>query len=117
MTVHVIALPDMLHGDELRAILWDDEAGTVSGTHSGLPDIRRTLDAPKPVTVGVADRTWSLRDPAHDPAELLVLLYIAHWEILTPPHREGLPAIFDGVELAAGEPDEELFDEHGRRLV
>ena len=117
MAVHVITLPDMLRGDEPRTVIWDDEAGTVSGTHSRLPDIRQALHAPKPVTVGVAGRTWSLSDPAHDPAEFLVLLNMAHWEILTPPHREGLPAIFDGVELPAGEPDEDLYDEHGRRLV
>lgn len=117
MTVHVITLPDMLRGDEPRTILWDDEAGTVSGTHSSLLDIRQALDAPKPVEVGVAGRVWSLRDPAHDPAEFLVLLNMAHWEILTAPYREGLPAIFDGVELPPGESDEELFDEHGRRMV
>ena len=117
MAVHAITLPDMLRGDEPRTVLWDDKAGTVSGTHSSLPDIRQALDAPKPVTVGVAGRVWSLCNPAHEPAEFLVLLYIAHWEILTPPHREGLPAILDGVELPPGEPDEDLYDEHGRRLV
>ena len=107
----------MLRGDEPRTVIWDDEAGTVSGTHSDLADIRKALDAPKPVTVGVAGRSWRLLDPAHDPAESLMLLNIAHWEILTPPHREALPAIFDGVELPLGDADEELFDAWGRRLV
>ena len=110
-------MPDMLRDDELRTVLWDGEAGKVSGTHSGLPDIRRALDAPEPVEVGVAGRVWSLRDPAHEPAEILVLLNMAHWEILTAPHREGLSAIFDGVALPAGEPDEDLYDERGRRSV
>lgn len=117
MAVHTITLPDMLRGDEPRTVIWDDEAGTVSGTHSSLPDIRETLEAPKPVTVGVAGRTWRLRDPARDPAEFLVLLNMAHWEILTAPHREALPPVFDGVDLPAGEPDEELYDAQGRLLT
>ena len=117
MAAHTITLPDMLRGGEPRTVIWDDEAGTVSGTHSDLPDIREALDAPKPVTVGVAGRTWRLLDPARDPAEFLVLLNIANWRVLRPPHREALPVIFDGVELPAGEPDEELFDARGRRLV
>lgn len=117
MAVHTITLPDELRGAEPRTILWDDAAGTVSGTHSGLPNIRRALEAPGPVEAGTAGQVWRLRDPGRDPAEFLVLLYIAHWPALFPPLREGLPAIFDGVEMAPGEPDEELFDGRGRRLV
>ena len=102
-------------------ILWDAEAGTVSGTHVELADIRQVFAAPKPVEVGVAGTVWRLRDPAHDPAhdpaEFLVLLYIAHWPALYPPLRETLPAVFDGIELPPGEPDEDIFDERGRRLV
>ena len=45
-----------------------------------------------------------------------MLLYIAHWPALYPPLRETLSAIFDGVELPPGKPDEDLFDERGRRL-
>ncbi len=45
-----------------------------------------------------------------------VLLYNAQWPALYPPLRETLPAIFDGVELPPGEPDEDLYDERGRRL-
>ena len=117
MAVHTITLPDWRCGDEPRTILWDDEAGTVSGTYSGLAHIRRALDAPKPVGVGVAGCVWSPRDPAHDPAEFLVLIYIAHWPALYPPLRETLPAVFDGVSMAPGESDEDLYDEHGKRRV
>ena len=46
-----------------------------------------------------------------------MLLYIAHWPVLDPPLRETLPSIFDGVELLPGEPDEDLYDERGRRLA
>ena len=45
-----------------------------------------------------------------------MLLYIAHWPALYPPLRETLPAVFDGVSMAPGEPDEDLYDERGRRL-
>ncbi len=117
MAVHAIALPDVLRGGEPRTILWDDAAGTVSGTHTALAGIRDAFDAPKPVEAGVAGQVWRLRDPARDPAEFLVLLYIAHWPALFPPLRETLPAIFDGVEMPPGEPDEELFDGRGRRIV
>ena len=52
--------------------------------HARLPEIRRALDAPKPVTVGEAGHTWRLLDPARDPAEILVLLNIANWQVLNP---------------------------------
>ena len=116
MALHAITLPDMIRGDEPRTVIWDDAAGTVSGTHSGLADIRRAFEAPKPTEVGVAGRVWSLRDPAREPAEFLVLLGLLHWEILDPPLRATLPAIFGGVSLPPGEPDEELFDGRGRLL-
>ena len=121
MARHVITIP---YGPGLDPVLgpsgeivWDDEAGTVSGTHVELPAIRLAFDAPKPVTVGVAGYTWRLRDPAHEPAEFLVLLNRAHWPALHPPLRETLPAIFDGVQLPRGEPDEELFGGRGRRRI
>ena len=47
--------------------------------------------------------------------EFLVLLYIAHWPALYPPLRETLPAVFDGVPMAPGQPDEDLYDGRGRR--
>ena len=56
-----------------------------------------------------------LRDPAHDPAEFLVLLYISHWPVWNSPLRETVPAAFDGVEPPPGEPDEDLYDETGKR--
>ena len=116
MTVHAITLPDMLRGEEPRTILWDDEAGTVSGTHHDLPDIRRVFAAPKPVEVGVCGRVWRLRDPAHDPAEFLALLHISYWPVWNSPLRETLPAVFDGVQPPPGEPDEELYGADGKRL-
>ena len=117
MAVHTITLPDGMRSDDLRTIVWDDEAGTVSGTHYNLPYIRRIFAAPKPVEVGVCGRVWRLRDPAHDPAEFLVLLEVTYWPALVSPLRETLPAIFDGVELPEGEPDEDLYDRYGRRMV
>ena len=83
----------------------------------GTADTYWRLIREQPVEVGVAACVWSLRDPAHDPAELLVLLYIAHWPALYPPLRETLPAVFDGVSMAPGEPDEDLYDERGKQRV
>ncbi len=83
----------------------------------GTADTYWRLIRGQPVEVGVAACVWSLRDPAHDPAEFLVLLYIAHWPALYPPLRETLPAVFDGVSMAPGEPDEDLYDERGKRRV
>ncbi len=73
----------MLRGDESRMIVWDEEAGTVSGTHSVLARVRRALDTPKAVEAGVVGRVWSLGDPA----EFLVLLHIAYWR--APSVRRG----------------------------
>ena len=106
----------MLRGDEPRTILWDDEAGTVSGTHSRLPDIRRILAGSKPVEEGVCGCVWRLRDPAHDPAEFLILLHISHWPVWEAPLRETLPAVFDGVQPPPGEPDEDHYGAAGKRL-
>ena len=36
MAKHVITIPDLMAGRELRTIVWDDEAGTVEGTHSDI---------------------------------------------------------------------------------
>ena len=115
MAVHTITPPDMLRGDEPRAMLWDDEAGAVSGTHYDLPYIRQVFAAPKPVEVGVCGRVWRLRDPAHDPAKFLILLYISHWPVWSSPLRETLPAVFDGVQPPPGEPDEDLYGADGKR--
>ena len=116
MTVHTIVMPDDAHGEEPRRIVWDDEAGTVEGNHYRVPDIQRIIDAPKPVEVG-AGHVWRLRDPGHDPAEFLVLLFNDYWPILDEPLRSTLPPIFDGVVLPKGEPGEELYDENGDLMV
>ena len=102
-------LPDWLRGRELRSIVWDDLAGTVEGDHQGIGYIRLMLDEPKPVVAGDPGRIWSLSNPAHNPSEFLALLGIVHWQVLYEPLRSTLPAVFDGVELPAGEPGEILF--------
>ena len=116
MALHTIAMPDIMRGEELRTIVWDDEAGTVRGQHSEIPWLRQVIGAEKPVTVGHPGRTWDLRDPAHDPAELLVLLRQAYWPILDEPLRSTLPPVFDGVDIPPGDMGEQLYDEAGRVL-
>ena len=116
MATHRITIPDRLRGGEPRTIIWDDEAGTVAGTHYRVPEFRRVFDADKPVRIGNPGRTWDLHNPAHDPAEFLALLRQLYWPALDEPLRSTLPPVFDGVMPLPGEPGEELFGEDGRRL-
>ncbi|MYH89254.1 MAG: hypothetical protein F4128_00090 [Gammaproteobacteria bacterium] len=109
MAKHTIDIPDIMVGEELRRIVWDDEARAVSGNHSRVPDIQAAIVA-APVDRGDGGRIWRLRDPGRDPAEFLVLLWLAYWPVLTRASlRAKLPAVFDGVELPEGEPAEELY--------
>lgn len=110
-------LPDRMHGRALRSIVWDDEAGTVEGTHSEVADIQRVFGAQKPVTIGDAGGTWDLTDPAHDPAEFLTMLGDFYWPVLDDPLRSTLPAVFDGVEPLKADPGEILYNADGSVLV
>ena len=109
MAVHTIMLPESLRGAELRSIVWDDSAGTVEGDHRDVPYIRRKLAAEKPVTVGDSHWTWDLRDPAHDPVDFLVLLYVMNPFVLDEPLRSALPPVFRGIEIPAPEPRSTLY--------
>ena len=114
MVAHIITLPDWQCGDEPRTILWDDEVGT----YSDLPDIRR---APRRSETCRGRRRRLRLEPerstARSSGKFFVLLYIAHWPAPYPPLRETLPPVFDDVSMAPGEPDEDLYDERGKRLV
>ena len=97
MTVHAIDKPDHFAGDEPRRILWDDEAGEVSGDHSDVPRLRETLaraelDGHLPHMEG----RWPMRDPRRDPAEFVVALF---WP--GSPRMDELPPSLRGVEPAA----------------
>ena len=116
MAKHEIRIPDWRRGQELRTIVWDDEAGAVEGDHSQIEWIDRVLAAPKPVTVGDSGRVWALSDPGRDPAEFLVLIRDIHWPALAAPLRDTLPPVFDGVEMARGEPDENPFGRDAETL-
>ena len=113
MANHEISIPDRLRGRELRSIVWDDEAGTVGGDHFSVAWLRAVFEAPKPITVGDAGRTWDLADPAHDPAEFLVLLHLVFWPALDEPLRSGLPSVFDGLNMPLGDPGERLYGVDG----
>ena len=104
MAVHTIMLLDRLYGDEPRSVIRDDVAGTVEGTHSDVPGMRRTLARPTPVNYSSDERVLYLHNPAHDPAEFLWLIRTAFNGILYAPLRSILPPVFDGVELSPMEP-------------
>ena len=85
-------------------VIRDDVAGTVEGTHSDVPGMRRTLARPTPVNYSSDERVLYLHNPAHDPAEFLWLIGTAFNGILYGPLRSTLPPVFDGVELSPMEP-------------
>ena len=117
MAVHSIMIPDWLRGDELRSVVWDDEAGTITGTHNRVADIQRIFDAPKPVTIGDPGGTWDLTDPAHNPREFLTMLGDLFRPSLREPLRSTLPAVFDGLEPLEADPGEILYNADGSALV
>ena len=91
MAVHTIMLPDRLYGDEPRSVIRDDVAGTVEGTYSDVPVMRRTLARPTPVNGSSDERVLYLHNPAHDPAEFLWLIGTAFSGILYEPLRSTPP--------------------------
>ncbi len=101
MTVHTIMLPDMVHYDAPRSVIWDDEAGTVAGEHYDVPWMQGMLAATPPVVMGDVMGTVTLNDPSHDPADFLVLLGRAYWPVLEEPLRSTLPSVFDGVVMTS----------------
>ncbi len=99
MTVHTIMLPDMVHYDAPRSVIWDDEAGTVTGEHYDVPWMQEGLAFTPPIEMPDVMGTITLNDPGHDPADFLVLLWQAYWPVLDEPLRSTLPPVFDGVEM------------------
>ena len=79
MAVHTIMPPDQMWGREPRSVIWDDEAGTVSGGHSDVPWVQEVLAKPTPVNFSDEGRKLFLLDPAHDPADFWHLLLVAFW--------------------------------------
>jgi len=68
VAVHHITLPGPHQDEEPRTVIRDD-VGTASGTPSDAAQMRTVLAAP-PVEIG----SVILRDPAHDPTDVLFLL-------------------------------------------
>ena len=99
MARHAITLPDMLHGDEPRTVIWDDVAGTVEGTHSNVSRIMQPfLARPTPVRFQFDNVEVILKAPGHDPADFLWLLWMGYQAIMREPLRSTLPPVFDGIE-------------------
>lgn len=102
MARHTIMFPDFMVGRDLRSIVWDDEAGAVEGDHSQLDVIREALARPTPLVLHDIAASWTLEDPAHDPADFLSLLSSIDWRVLRDDVRSTLPPVFDGVEPTLG---------------
>ena len=98
MAVHTIMLPEG-HNGPIRSVIWDDEAGTVTGEHSRVPWMQGILAEPTPVVMDDVMGTATLRDPGHDPADFLLMLGLSYWPVLDEPLRSSLPPVFSGVEV------------------
>ena len=101
--IHEFAIPDIFAGRELRTVVWDDEAGTVDGTHYAVPHLRQSMDM-APLTMHEVAGTLTLADPAHSAPDFLALL----WEYCYSPRlRDHLPP----PSLAGVEPTpRDMFD-------
>ena len=117
MTVHTIMLPDMMHGREPRSVIWDDEAGTVTGEHYEVPWMQALLADTPPIVMGDVMGTFTLNDPGHDPADFLVLLWRAYWPVLDEPLRSTLPPVFDGVVMTSIESSPPPVDDDGNPIA
>ena len=103
MTVHTIMLPEGFNRP-MRSIVWDDEAGTVTGEHSEVPWLQDILAQPTPVVLPVPGGDATLRDPGHDPADFLFLLGRVYWPVVDEPLRSSLPPVFAGVQMTLSIP-------------
>ncbi len=104
MAVHTIMLPDRGWGREPRSVVWDDEAGTVTGEHSGVPWMQEILAKPTPVDLSDEGQQLFLLDPAHEAADFWWLLYFTFWPIYDEPLRSTLPEVFRDTEPRPGQP-------------
>ena len=115
MTVHTIMLPDYMYGREPRSVVWDDQAGTVAGSHSDVPWMRQVLAAPTPYNLSDEGRILFLEDPAHDPRDFLWLLNAAYWPVIDEPLHSTLPPVLRDAELRPARAPDPVYvsDEHG----
>lgn len=93
---HTIQFPNGRFEDELRTIVWDDEAGTVEGDHDLVPTLRRICESDNPYVIS---RPWGvlhLDDVAHNPQHFLSALCDGRdGEI---PSNAVLPDAIKGIE-------------------
>lgn len=103
--MHHLDLPDYRAGRELRRIVWDDEAGTVQGTHSAVELIGSVFDqaAHGPIDFGCEWGEYILNDPAHNPSDFLAVVF-RHCLSGRQRLEDFLPASLTGVKLTQGPP-------------
>lgn len=92
--IHEFHIPDGMHGGELRSVVWDDDAGTVEGSHYGVAELRRSIAA-APLTITFVAGALSLDNPARSAPDFLALL----WSICySPTVMDHTPASLADVE-------------------
>ena len=98
MARHVITIPYGAGGT--GEIVWDDEAGTVEGTHYWAGYIRRWIEeGGVPLDLSGDGQILILNDPLHDPRDFLRLLPHEMW---SEPLRSTLPPILRDAEMTEG---------------
>lgn len=85
---------------ELRTIVWDDEAGTVEGDHPSVPKLKWACESDEPYVI---IRVWGmldLDDVAHNPQHFLSALNdpFERGEVQMIPAVAVLPDILKGIE-------------------
>ena len=116
ITLAVSAIHSLPARDE--TIVWDDELGTVEGTHYWVYEIHRlNQEGGIPLDLTGDGRVLVLQDPLHDPRDF--------WWMLPPecqrePLRSTMPAILREVEPTppeAAEPPAGIIDSVRRPLI
>ncbi len=82
--IKILHYTDRRPDGRINHIIWDDEAGTVTGDHYKVPSLQEKLSGPMPYIVGGETFECELQDIAHDPADFLVVLGFALMSLKPP---------------------------------
>ena len=107
MTVHTIQLPDWRNGADgaLRTLVWDDEAGTVSGDYSQVDDIREFFRRPERWTAGDPTGVLQFKDPRHIPEDFKGMIVLVECPAVADLARIVWPPTLAGVTPTPPDPE------------
>ena len=94
---HTIKYPDGRFGDELRTIIWDDEAGTVEGDHNMVPVLKLICEGNGVACISQPWGALVVDDVPHNPQHFLSILNDPYPRFEIDP-RAVLPDSLKGIE-------------------